>query len=383
MTHLAPRSLIVEADGGARGNPGPAAYGALVRDGDSGAVLAERAEAIGVASNNVAEYRGLIAGLEAAAQLSAEAAIEVRMDSKLVVEQMSGRWKIKHPDMRQLALQARRVIPSDRVRYTWVPREANSAADALVNEALDRGPVNRGGTAAGNDSSDGEPALRASQTEPGSVRTGVPGFSAMGDPTGIWLLRHGETPLTAQRRFSGRGGADPDLTELGQAQAAAAASALSGKIDVIISSPLRRTQQTAAAVASTTGIDVAIEAELAECGFGEWDGLTFAEVQERWPQEMAQWLADADFVPPGGESFTEVASRAAAVVRRSVAAHPGRQVLLVAHSTIIKSLVRLALVAPAESVFRMQLLPGSITRIDIYDDGSQALRSFAVDSHLP
>jgi probable phosphoglycerate mutase len=134
------RRFIVEADGGSRGNPGAAAYGALVRDAVDGVVLAERAERIGTASNNVAEYRGLIAGLEAVRDLDPSAEVEVRMDSKLVVEQMSGRWRIKHPDMRSLALQARDILAPDQVRYVWVPRADNRAADALVNQALDAAP---------------------------------------------------------------------------------------------------------------------------------------------------------------------------------------------------------------------------------------------------
>ncbi|MQA27618.1 MAG: reverse transcriptase-like protein, partial [Micromonosporaceae bacterium] len=97
--------VIVEADGGARGNPGPAGYGAVVIDPESGEVLVERADALGVATNNVAEYSGLIAGLRAAAELGARS-VEVLMDSKLVVEQMSGRWKIKHPGLRPLAVEA-------------------------------------------------------------------------------------------------------------------------------------------------------------------------------------------------------------------------------------------------------------------------------------
>jgi ribonuclease HI len=136
------RRLIVEADGGSRGNPGPAAYGALVRDAESGTVLATEGVPIGVATNNVAEYRGLVAGLEMARELDAEAAVEVRMDSKLVIEQMAGRWKIKHPDMKPLALAASRVRPAE-VTWTWVPRELNKAADALVNMALDGDPVSR------------------------------------------------------------------------------------------------------------------------------------------------------------------------------------------------------------------------------------------------
>ena len=130
------RSVIVEADGGSRGNPGPAAYGALLRDADTGEVIAERGETIGVATNNVAEYRGLIAGLELAAEHAPDAEIEVRMDSKLVVEQMSGRWKVKHASMKPLAIEANRLAPFGTV-FTWVPREENKAADLLVNEALD------------------------------------------------------------------------------------------------------------------------------------------------------------------------------------------------------------------------------------------------------
>ncbi|MCY4667988.1 MAG: reverse transcriptase-like protein, partial [Rhodococcus sp.] len=94
---MTPTQVIVEADGGSRGNPGPAGYGAVVFDA-SRSVLAERKESIGIATNNVAEYRGLIAGLTAAGELGASK-VDVRMDSKLVVEQMSGRWKVKHPDM--------------------------------------------------------------------------------------------------------------------------------------------------------------------------------------------------------------------------------------------------------------------------------------------
>jgi ribonuclease H / adenosylcobalamin/alpha-ribazole phosphatase len=141
----APRSgrrLIIEADGGARGNPGPAAYGAVVRDADTSQVLATEGLPIGRATNNVAEYRGLIAGLEMAREVDPTAALEVRMDSRLVIEQMAGRWKIKHTDMKSLALQAARLRPAT-VIWTWVPRERNKAADALVNRALDGDPVPR------------------------------------------------------------------------------------------------------------------------------------------------------------------------------------------------------------------------------------------------
>jgi probable phosphoglycerate mutase len=128
---------IVEADGASRGNPGHASYGAVVRHGETGEVIAERAAVLGHATNNVAEYRGLIAALTVIAELDSNAIVEVRMDSKLVVEQMSGGWKIKHPDMITLALQARELLPFGNVTYTWIPRNDNKHADALANEALD------------------------------------------------------------------------------------------------------------------------------------------------------------------------------------------------------------------------------------------------------
>lgn len=131
--------LIVEADGGSRGNPGHAGYGALVRDPKSGAILVEKAGYVGIASNNVAEYSGLIAGLQLAHEIDPGCRILVRMDSKLVVEQMSGRWKIKHADMQKLAGEARRMVDPRRVRYEWIPRERNKDADRLSNEAMDAG----------------------------------------------------------------------------------------------------------------------------------------------------------------------------------------------------------------------------------------------------
>ncbi len=134
-------AFIVEADGGSRGNPGPAAYGALIRDAHTGVVLAELAEYIGVATNNVAEYRGVLAGVRAALVLDAGAQIEARLDSKLVVEQMSGRWAIKNAGLREIALELRNLGGS--VRYTWVPREQNTFADRLANEALDEAAAGR------------------------------------------------------------------------------------------------------------------------------------------------------------------------------------------------------------------------------------------------
>ena len=162
------RKLLIQADGGSRGNPGTAGYGAVVLDAVTGEVLAEVSEAIGHATNNVAEYSGLVAGLRAAGKLAPGAAAEVRMDSKLVVEQMSGRWQIKHPDLRPLAAAARQAARElGRVTYTWVPRERNTHADRLANQAMDavsgsgraKAP---GGNGAGRGSGGGSGAQRRS-----------------------------------------------------------------------------------------------------------------------------------------------------------------------------------------------------------------------------
>jgi probable phosphoglycerate mutase len=132
------RRLVVEADGGSRGNPGIAAGGAVVLDDASGNVLSEVGVYVGIASNNVAEYNGLIAGLETALQRDPSASVHVRLDSKLVVEQMTGRWKIKHPDMQVLAGRARELIEGRDVSFEWVPRLSNKRADAAANESMDR-----------------------------------------------------------------------------------------------------------------------------------------------------------------------------------------------------------------------------------------------------
>lgn len=131
------RRLIVEADGGSRGNPGIAAGGSVVIDEATGEVLAELGVYVGTATNNVAEYRGMIAGVTRALTIDPDAELRIRLDSRLVVEQMSGRWKIKHPDMADLAAEARRLLAGTAVAFEWIPRAENARADRLANESMD------------------------------------------------------------------------------------------------------------------------------------------------------------------------------------------------------------------------------------------------------
>ncbi|MFD8150167.1 bifunctional RNase H/acid phosphatase [Streptomyces sp. NPDC059720] len=500
------REFIVEADGGSRGNPGPAGYGAVVSDAATGETLRETAEYIGVATNNVAEYRGLLAGLRAARALDPAATVHVRMDSKLVVEQMSGRWKIKHPDMKPLAAEAARVFPPGSVTYEWIPRDRNKHADRLANEAMDAGAQGRqwsesastaelhapprasaaaeppGDAAAGaarvrdalaagraaargvptaagdgaggqvgdaeTDSAapagggegdgDGEDSADArvggaqggaaardgggqdgAAARDGDVKAGAaardggaqggavapardvkggadaraaqavasPGWAPadMGTPATFVMLRHGETPLTPQKRFSGSGGTDPSLSDVGREQAERAAAMLArrGTIQAVVASPLARTRETAGIVAARLGLDVQIEDGLRETDFGAWEGLTFAEVRERHPDDLNAWLASPDAEPTGGgESFAATATRLAATRDKLLAAHAGRTVLLVTHVTPIKTLVRLALGAPPESLFRMELSAASLSVVAYYADGNASVRLLNDTSYL-
>ncbi len=132
------RELIVEADGGSRGNPGIAAGGSIVIDAATGEILAEMGVYCGITTNNVAEYNGMIAGIRRAIAIDPDAMLHVRLDSKLVVEQMSGRWKIKHPVMAELAAEAREILTGTPVSFQWIPRLDNSRADRLANEAMDK-----------------------------------------------------------------------------------------------------------------------------------------------------------------------------------------------------------------------------------------------------
>ncbi|GLP66720.1 MULTISPECIES: bifunctional RNase H/acid phosphatase [unclassified Streptomyces] len=373
------REFIVEADGGSRGNPGPAGYGSVVLDAATGETLVETYEYLGVVTNNVAEYRGLLAGLRAAHTLDPSARVHVRMDSKLVVEQMSGRWKIKHPDMKPLALEAGRVFPPGQVTYEWIPREQNKHADRLANEAMDSGTS--ASSVRNLSSAEAEADVRAATAVAG------PGWAPadMGAPATFVLLRHGETPLTPQKRFSGSGGTDPALSEVGREQARRAAEALArrGTIQHILASPLTRTRETAAAVAERLGIEVTVEDGLIETDFGAWEGLTFGEVRERYPEDLNTWLSDPEAEPTGGgESFAATATRIAATRDRLVAAYAGRTVLLVTHVTPIKTFVRLALGAPPESLFRMELSAASLSAVAYYADGNASVRLLNDTSHL-
>ncbi|GAB2942207.1 bifunctional RNase H/acid phosphatase [Micromonospora polyrhachis] len=399
--------VVIEADGGARGNPGPAGYGAVVRDADTGEVLAERSESIGTATNNVAEYRGLIAGLEAAHEVGATE-VDARMDSKLVVEQMSGRWQIKNAGLRPLAAQAAGLVHRfESVTFGWIPRERNRHADALANAAMDlaAGKPPKPTPAAPTPTPAAEPTPTAVEPEPALALAGPDATARAREhevaaqastartsweprpaatATRLVLVRHGATERTVQKRYSGRG--DVPLSDRGTAQARATAGrvlALAPSVAAVVSSPLSRCTTTAEEVARALGgAPVVTEADLVECDFGAWEGHTFAEVRDRWPEEMDAWLASPTVAPPGGESFVQVTTRVRRAVAALLATYPGETVVVVSHVSPLKIMLRDALAAGDAFLHRLYLDPAGVSVLDVWPDGGIAVRTINDTAHL-
>ncbi len=445
---VTPGSLVVEADGGSRGNPGVAGYGALVRDA-RGRVLVERAAPLGRASNNVAEYTGLIVGLEAAAEVDPAADVLARMDSKLVVEQMSGRWKIKHEDMRRLADEARVLVAARRaaggsVRFEWIPRALNGAADALSNEGMDGHTVDRRPTRAEHGMDDdvddvsrdpddrGAPPEVAAPTEdraptvdpeltanlgpsgahdataagPGGTRTADParavpsirparpsGPPTRGPGTRVVLVRHGVTDLTVTGRLDGRGGVDPSLNAQGQRQALAAGRSLrriiGGPDDRaggpfgevrVVSSSLARAVQTGRLVGAELECPAVADPAWDEQDVGEWDGASLADLVAAHGDAFSAMRSDVDVRPPGGETFAELAARVRAAFADVVAA--GGTTIVATHRGPLMAVLEHALGLAHEMAWRFTLAPGSITVLRAWPDGGLAVDVVNDTSHL-
>jgi broad specificity phosphatase PhoE/ribonuclease HI len=414
----------LSTDGGARGNPGPAGYGAVVRDAATGAVLAERADGLGVTTNNVAEYSGLIAGLRAAAELGA-AEVDVRLDSKLVIEQMSGRWQVRQPHLQPLASEAAGLVRRfDRVRFSWIPRARNTHADRLANEAMDAqaarppsacppsrthettsrahvtGAAERPAVAK-LDGHDTDPtstathhkqagaASRASGSLAAAAQTAPPAhwIGATGTPTTFLLLRHAQTELSAARRYSGRG--DIPLTGVGERQAEAAAHRLGQQqppvadgVATVVSSPLKRCIRTAELVAAALSTQLVVHDGLTEVDFGEWEGLTFAEAAASHPDLHSRWLADGSLAAPGGESLDAVHRRVRRARDELIATYGGSALVVVSHVTPIKALLRMALDTGPSLLRRLHLDLASLSIAEFYPDGAALVRLVNDTSHL-
>lgn len=401
--------LVVEADGGSRGNPGVAGYGALVRDGRTGALLAERAEPLGKESNNVAEYSGLIAGLTAAAEIDEAATVEVRMDSKLVVEQMAGRWKIKHADMRRLALEARDIVrrieaSGGSVAYTWIPRAENADADALSNDGMDGTSVHRDlwrETASAEHPS----ASRIETTNPPAASEDPPVSDEVaeqvalstdetpasppdvGRPARVLLVRHGVTDFTDAGRLDGRGGSDPDLNERGRAQAQRAAEGIAARLAGaegavhVVTSSLARARQTGAVAAERLGIAPQIDRDWDEQAFGDWDGRVLRDLLHEAPDDMRRMRVDDEFAISGGESSAQLRTRVVAAFDRAVAlAGNGGTVVVATHRKPIMAVLQHVLGLTSESAWRIAAAPASLTGLEVWSDGVMSV-AFTNDVH--
>lgn len=392
--------LLIEADGGSRGNPGPAGSGAVLIDFDSGSVLAEIALFIGVATNNVAEYRAVLAAIELANEIAPDAKLLVRMDSKLVVEQMSGRWKIKNEGMQDLSTLMTKAIGSRDVTFEWIPREQNSKADSLANEAMDaessvvRKFVGEPGTSTINVITSAS-QITAADLEynpelPSSVRAPRNVTKKL---TTVILVRHGRTALTESHKLSGRGGEDPQLSELGREDAKKVAAELAkvGKSSTfaklfaptaVVSSPIARTRETAEVIAQQLGLSVSIEDDIAEIAFGEWDGHTNQEVSARWPEQYNAWRGDVQIAPPGGESLEEFDQRVQRGRERILSEYEGQTVVVVSHVMPIRGFLKAATVADWPIYWRASVAPCSITILRFWGEEAAEITVVNHTTHL-
>ncbi len=403
-------AVIVHADGGSRGNPGPAGYGAVVLDLD-GTVLAERSAALGVCTNNVAEYSGLIAGLQAARDLGASV-VTARLDSKLAVEQMSGRWKIKNAELRSLAAAAAELAASfDRVEYEWVPRAQNAHADRLANQAMDEA-AHAGGNGSGSSGPDssGPDSSGPDSSGPGTIGPGDSGAGPTAhndrarprdeapDPAAIApavtfpsdlldgatrfvVVRHGQTTWGADFRFAGR--EDVPLTDRGRGQATAVAKRISALGPTqVLTSPLLRCTSTAQAIADEVGASVSVDERLIDGLLGVWTGFRADQIAQQWPQEFAAWRSDPDATPPGGESFTDIRERVTPVVGDAIDSRRGTTVVLVTHAAPAKMLLAFALGADSGVAYRLRIDTGSLSGFTVQSSGAVMVWAVNETGHL-
>jgi probable phosphoglycerate mutase len=267
--------------------------------------------------------------------------------------------------MRDLAKQCREAHSPSLVKYSWIPRDENSHADRLANKALDGESAHK--PAAVIQQNYLTDRLRSAET-----------------PTFIYFVRHGETILTPERKFSGTGSLDPELMQAGldQADLVAEEAAKLGA-EVLIASPLKRTRQTAEAIARTTGLEIIFDETWYELSFGDWDGKSIEEVKAEDPDAYQAWLNSTAYAPGGGESYDEASVRIEEALEKLVAEYPGKKVIVVTHNGVIKTAIKLAMGAPAEAVFHVDATPCSISSISIWpSDGLRAVRSVNERGHL-
>jgi probable phosphoglycerate mutase len=302
------------------------------------------------------------------------------MDSRLVVEQMAGRWKTRHPDMRDLALQAQDVVARlGTMTWTWVPRSENTAADRLSNVAMDGRTVDTLPEAQVDVPSDG-PADPAEATavgenpEPPATPDGA---------TRLLLVRHAVTPYTEAGRVDGRGGADPDLSETGRQQARQAAEAVRALVEGevrLVTSSLARTRQTGAAVAALLGVEPVVDDDWDEQSFGDWDGAVFTELAEHQADDLVKLWRDRDYHRPGGESLAQLETRVLRAYEKALDTG-GTTVVVTSRKPILVVLARV-LGIDEERFWALLTDPASLTAVELWPDGRVSVPFVNRTSHL-
>lgn len=361
--------IFVYADGASRGNPGPASYGVSVVDA-SGNAIAEFGEQLGIRTNNYAEYQGVIAALRYLSTTQYRQ-ITIRMDSKLVIEQLSGRWKVKSDDMRELVGEASRLLGPFEAKLEWIPREQNSRADAMANEALD-----------GGDFQTVASAKELSAVQPRSIR--APRQHV--EPLTLVLVRHGHTAATERDLISGGDGNDPALSGLGEQDAKAASLAIGPLLEfhglsapsAILHSPMLRTTQTAQAIGLQLGVSLRPDARLREVSFGSWDGLEMTTLEAEHSNSISGWRGSMSATPPGGESIEDLKGRIAPLLDELLSQFEGQTVVLVSHMMPIRTVTAMSLPGSESIYWSYNFSPGGISVLRFF--GSKFAEQFVLNS---
>lgn len=361
--------IFIYCDGASRGNPGPASYGVSIVD-ETGKAIAEFGEQLGIRTNNYAEYQGVIAALRYLSGAEYRE-ITIRMDSKLVIEQLAGRWKVKSPDMRELVTEASRLLGPFDASLEWIPREQNSRADELANLALDGEVV------------EFEPAnIELAGIQPRSIR--APRQTK--EPVTFVLVRHGHTQMTEKDLIAGGDGDDPELSELGRLDASSAADAIPKLLEYfnlpevakIIHSPMTRTTQTANAIQHQLGVDTKADERLREIGFGSWNGHEMTTIRSEYPDKVTRWQGSMSEKPEGGESISDLVARIKPLITELSDEFSGQSVVLVSHMMPVRTIS--ALSAPgAENLFwSTNFSPGSVSIVRFF--GIEFAEQFVINS---
>lgn len=414
-------TAILRTDGGSRGNPGPAGFGAVLLT-QTNEIIGTFTGYLGEATNNVAEYRGLIAGLHAArARHITE--LEVELDSVLIVNQLNGKWKIKHEAIKPLATAAQQLIRQfKKITFTWIPREKNTIADSLANLAMDTPnryhvdesdyasfhqvegtPSSHNGTSSPREenysptkeSPDNNkdhlvtPADTATHTvtEKRSIDNQplTPGWGNVpSNSTRFILLRHGQIPLSVERRLAGT--TTQSLTSVGQAQMHAAGHFLrkhNHPIDAFYISPMVRCQESFDIVSQyVSDVPHYTDNRLQETDFGDWEGLTLEEVKQTESQLFSQWMQNTGVCPPHGESIDSTYARVQDFIREKTLTHPGATLLLCTHVGPIKAALGNALNVGTRIMFDIFLELASVSVIDVKASGKGYVRCINETAYL-